>query len=135
MRSSHSVHKLIYHLVLVIKYRKPVINEEVSKNLKEIFLEYATNYKIKFIEWNYDLDHIHILFEANPEVKLSNFIGAYKSLSSRVTKANFIHIRKFLYKESLWSKSYCLVTAGGAPLEIIKSYIKNQRKEGGGYHY
>ncbi|BCG58876.1 hypothetical protein PUR_23010 [Paenibacillus sp. URB8-2] len=28
-----------------------------------------------------------------------------------------------------WSQSYCLTTVGGAPLEVLKTYIENQGKE------
>ncbi|MBT8340123.1 MAG: transposase, partial [Desulfatitalea sp.] len=28
----------------------------------------------------------------------------------------------------LWSRSYCVLSAGGAPLSVIKTYIDNQGK-------
>ena len=36
-RNSHSVYNLNYHLVLVVKYRRKVINDEISNRLKDIF--------------------------------------------------------------------------------------------------
>ncbi|MFN5239239.1 MAG: transposase, partial [Aphanizomenon sp.] len=32
------------------------------------------------------------------------------------------------HEESLWSPSYFAISVGGAPLEILKEYIKNQEK-------
>ncbi|MCC0733012.1 transposase, partial [Clostridioides sp. ZZV14-6048] len=52
----------------------------------------------------------------------------YKSASSRRIKNEFPSIRKSLWKEYFWSKSYCLVTTGGAPLDVAKQYIENQGK-------
>ncbi|NBG89717.1 transposase, partial [Isachenkonia alkalipeptolytica] len=31
-----------------------------------------------------------------------------------------------LWKDHFWSRSYCLLTTGGAPLEVIKNYIESQ---------
>ena len=39
--NSHSVFLLYYHLVMVIKYRRKVLNDEISERAKEIF-EYIT---------------------------------------------------------------------------------------------
>jgi len=61
---------------------------------------------------------------------LSKFINAYKSASSRLIKRDFPLVRKKLWRENFWSQSYCLITVGGAPLEVLKAYIENQGKEG-----
>ena len=34
---AHSVFLLYYHLVMVIKYRRKVLNDEISERAKEIF--------------------------------------------------------------------------------------------------
>lgn len=71
-------------------------------------------------------DHIHVLFKAHPNSEISKFINAYKSASSRLIKKEFPEIKKYLWKEYFWSRSYCLLTTGGAPIEIIKQYIESQ---------
>ena len=68
------------------------------------------------------------LFTAKPNTELSKFINAYKSASSRRIKNEFQKSRKKLWKEFFWSQSYCLLTVGGAPLEILKKYIETQGK-------
>ncbi|GAU75566.1 IS200/IS605 family transposase [Fusibacter sp. 3D3] len=124
--NNHSVFLMYYHLVLVIKYRRMVLDDAVSERAKEIFEYIAKNYNITLLEWNHDSDHIHILFKAHPNSELSKFINAYKSASSRLLKNEFQSIRKKLWKEYFWSRSYCLLTTGGAPLEVIKKYIESQ---------
>lgn len=86
----------------------------------------SPKYNIVLVEWNHDKNHVHVLFSAHPNSELSKFINAYKSASSRLIKKEFPQIRKQLWKEYFWSRSYCLLTSGGAPIEIIKQYIKNQ---------
>ena len=124
--NNHSVFSLNYHLVLVVKYRKKVFNDEKSNYAKDIFERIGSNYNISLIEWHHDKDHVHILFKAYPNTELSKFINAYKSASSRLIKRDFPEIKQQLWKEMFWSKSYCLITTGGASIETIKKYIQSQ---------
>ena len=126
--NNHSVFSLHYHLVMCIKYRRKVINDSISDRLKDIFVDIAPNYRVELLEWNHDIDHVHLLFKAKPNTEISKLLNAYKSASSRRIKNEFPSIRKHLWKEYFWSKSYCLVTTGGAPLEVVKQYIENQGK-------
>jgi putative transposase len=57
---------------------------------------------------------------------LTKFINAYKSASSRLIKRDFPRVKQSLWKEMFWSKSFCLLTTGGAPIDVIKKYIQNQ---------
>lgn len=124
--NAHSVFLLHYHLILVVKYRRKVFTDEISNRAREIFEYIAPNYKIALVEWNHDQDHVHILFKGQPKTEISKFINAYKSASSRLLKKEFPIIRQQLWKEMFWSQSFCLLSSGGAPIEVIKEYIENQ---------
>ncbi|SHF45071.1 Transposase IS200 like, partial [Seinonella peptonophila] len=56
------------------------------------------------------------------------FINAYKSASSRIIKKEFPHIKKQLWKEYFWSRSFCLLTTGGVPIDVVRKYIEKQGK-------
>lgn len=124
--NNHSVFLLYYHLIFVIKYRRKVIDSNISLRLKNIFAYIAPNYNITMEQWNSDKDHVHILLKAHPNTELSKFINAYKSASSRLIKKEFPDICDSLWKEMFWSKSFCLLTTGGVTVETIKQYIKSQ---------
>ena len=126
--NNHSVFLLNYHLVMCIKYRRKVIDDSISDRLKEIFEDIAPKYGVELLEWNHDIDHVHLLFKAKPNTEISKMLNAYKSASSRRIKNEFPSIRKYLWKEYFWSKSYCLVTTGGVPIEVVRQYIENQGK-------
>jgi putative transposase len=64
--------------------------------------------------------------KAHPNSDISKFLNAYKSASSRLIKKEFPVIRQQLWKEYFWSRSYCLLTTGGAPIEVIRKYIESQ---------
>lgn len=124
--NAHSVFLLHYHLILVVKYRRRVFDNLISSRAKEIFEYIAPNYHITLMEWNHDADHIHILFRAHPKTEISKFINAYKSASSRLIKKEFPEIRQKLWNEYFWGQSFCLITAVGAPLTVLKQYIESQ---------
>ncbi len=124
--NNHSVFLLYYHLVLVVKYRRQVFDDTMSEFAKDIFLRISKLYNITLEQWNHDKDHVHIMFRAHPNTEMSKFINAYKSASSRLIKKNFPAVRRKLWKEMFWSRSFCLLTTGGAPIEAIKKYIEKQ---------
>jgi putative transposase len=127
--NNHSVFRLTFHLVLCVKYRKKVISNDIASRIREIGEHIGINYHITFIEFNHDKDHIHILFSAHPNTEISKYINAFKSASSRLIKKEYPIIKESLWKEYFWSQSYCLLTTGGVPIEVIKKYIEDQGKE------
>ena len=66
------------------------------------------------------------MFRAHPKSERSKFINAYKSASSRLIKKEYPEVRQKLWKEMFWSQSFCLLSAGGAPVEVIRQYIETQ---------
>ena len=124
--NNHSVFSMYYHLILVVKYRKKVFDDSISDYARSIFEKIAPSYNISLLEWNHDVDHVHIMFKAQPNSELSKFINAYKSASSRLIKRDFRELSNKLWKGYFWSQSFCLLTTGGAPIEVIKKYIETQ---------
>lgn len=125
----HSVFLLSYHLILVVRYRRKIFDDTISNRAREIFEYIAPNYKITLQEWNYDTDHVEIFFKAHPKSEISKFINAYKSASSRLLKKEYPHIREKLWKEYFWSRSFCLLTTGNVPAEVIREYIEQQNEK------
>ncbi|MGN4719855.1 IS200/IS605 family transposase [Bacillus cereus group sp. MYBK226-2] len=127
--NNHSVFLLYYHLVLVVKYRRNVFDDDMSDYAKDMFVRLSENYNITLVEWNHDVDHVHILFKAHPNTEMTKFINAYKSASSRLIKRDFPQVKKKLWKEMFWSRSFCLLTTGGSPIDVVKTYIENQSEK------
>ena len=132
------VYAIQYHIVWCVKYRKKIITKAIEARLSEILNDLAHDNGFSISEFNTDKDHVHILFRAHPNTEISKFINAYKSASSRLLKKEFPQIRQKLWKEHFWNQSFCLLTTGGAPIEVIRKYIESQgekerkRKQQGG---
>lgn len=127
-KTNHSVYKLTYHLVLVVKYRRKVITTPIFKSLINIFNKIGDKYGIEVIESNFEEDHIHILFKSTPNVNMQKFINSYKSASSRTIKKEYPQIYKVLWNGVFWKRGYFINTTGGSNIEIIKQYIERQQR-------
>ena len=70
-----------------------------------------------------------ISFLSNSEYpKISKLVNSLKGVSSRVLRRQFKQqIEKYYWKGVLWSPSYFAGSCGGAPIDIIKKYIENQK--------
>ena len=124
----HCVYNLKYHLVLVTKYRRKCITVPIMVRLKEVFSELCLKWECSLIEFNAEADHVHMLLELNPKISISTLINNLKTVSSRYIRRDFSDdLEKFYYKNPIfWSRSYCILTCGGAPLSVIKQYIEQQ---------
>lgn len=126
----HSCYYLKYHLILVTKYRHPVIDENIKQQLIDIAYNiFEQHWKIKIDSINTDKDHIHILFSSKPQVKLSDLVNNYKSVSSRlIRKNNSDYLKPYYWKPYFWSDSYFIGGVSEVTENIVKEYIKNQDK-------
>lgn len=125
----HSVYNLKYHLVLVTKYRRKVINETLYKYLLELTKKLCEKWDVELLEINHDEDHIHLMLEIPPQVQISKFVNNYKTVTSRLMRKDLKeYLDNFYWKDNFWNRSYMILSCGGAPIEVIKEYIKNQGK-------
>lgn len=126
----HCVYNLNYHLVLVTKYRKRCISKGILKRLEVIFEKLCQQWECELLEFNGERDHVHLLVSLNPKVEPSKFVNNLKTVSSRLIRKEFAaELEKIYHKPVFWSRSYCILTCGGAPLSVIKQYIEQQNRE------
>ena len=126
-QNRHAYYKLTYHLVVVTKYRHKCISQPMMERLKEITNKLFERWDCKLIEMNGEEDHIHILFDAPPQINLANTINNYKTVTSRYIRKEFPkELSKFYWKPYFWSRSYMILSTGGATIEVIKKYIEKQ---------
>ena len=125
----HCVYSLNYHLVIVTKYRKKVLTGAMLDCLEAITRERLESWEGSLTEFNGEADHLHILFSLPPKHSLTAFVNALKTnMSRRLRKAFANELSKTYRKPVLWSQSYCVISVGGAPLDVVKKYIEQQAR-------
>jgi putative transposase len=126
--NQHSCFLLQYHLVLVTKYRHPVLSGPLDEFLISYTKKYFKDRGVVIKEINTNLDHMHILFDAPPQVNLAEFINAYKSASSRMIRKQYSkELNAYYWKPYFWSLSYFLGTVSDRSEEAVRTYIQNQK--------
>ncbi len=128
-KGASTVFSLQAHIVLVTKYRKPVITTEVNDFLKQAFTDIGKNHFVNIISWNYDKttqDHIHVLIDYSPRTQLSGFMLGFKSTTSRQMKQQFEHVDSTYYGGKVWNRGFFVTSVGNNNNDTIQKYIDNQ---------
>ncbi|TRT84585.1 MAG: IS200/IS605 family transposase [Microcystis aeruginosa Ma_AC_P_19900807_S299] len=121
-KERNSVSDLKIHLVCVTKYRSKVFTGKSLTLVEKSFREVAEKMNFQILEFNGESDHIHALIEYPPKLSISVMVNSLKGVSSR--RYGQAGYPKPYGKDALWSPSYFVSSVGGAPLEVLKSYIK-----------
>ena len=125
--NNHSCFLLTAHLVLVTKYRKPVLQGKVKDYVYALIRETMESENIIIREMNGEADHIHILFDYAPDIRLSELINRIKSRTARLVRRDYpVEVGEYYWKPLFWTNSYFLGSVGSNTTEIVKEYIQNQ---------
>lgn len=120
------VYSCKYHIVWTPKYRRPVLIDGVDTRLKELLEQLAKEIHVDILEMEIMPDHVHLLIEVDPQFGIHKAVKRFKGATSRYLRWEFPHLKSRL--PTLWTNSYFVSTVGGAPLEIVKQYIQNQKE-------
>ena len=124
---NHCIFNIQHHLVLVTKYRRKVITKIMLSRLEEIFTRLLNQWDCELIELNGEPDHVHLLIATNPKAQTSKLVNNLKTVTSRLIRKEFAEqVGRFYCKPVFWSRTYCILSVGGAPLSVLKQYIENQ---------
>ena len=124
----HCVFKMHVHLVFVTKYRRNVLSEPAIRDLRRIFALVCEDFGAELVECNGEDDHVHLLVEYPPKVAVSHLVNSLKGVSSRRLRQDRPEVSGRYYRGVLWSPSYFAASCGGAPLNVVKQYVEQQRK-------
>lgn len=127
-RRAHSVADLHIHLVFCTKYRRRVITPRVFQTLARSMRASATVVDASITAIEADGDHIHVLLTFPPRLSIARLVQRLKGASSRAVRAQRLpEVQRALWGRHFWSPSYCVVSCGGAPLEVVRTYVETQQ--------
>ena len=126
--SNNIVYSCKYHVVFCPKYRRKVLVNGVDTRSKELIEETCQEIQVDLLEMEIMPDHVHLLLEVHPQFGIHKAVKTIKGKTSRILRQEYHHLTTKL--PTLWTNSYFVSTVGGAPLEIVKQYIENQKRSG-----
>jgi len=129
-KTKHAVYDLKYHLVWIPKYRKDILDKEVSEYLKSTFNKIAEEYGFRIDTMEVMGDHVHIFIEVPPKYSPARVVQIMKSISAREIFKKFPELRKQLWAGELWNDGYFVRSVGDeVTADIIRKYIEYQNHE------
>ena len=126
--SAHGSYRHQYHIVWIPKYRKKILKAGV-KTYIERGLKELTEYfpEVKMIQWNIQIDHIHLITEIPPKYSVSEILEKLKSNTARKIRKRFEWIRNIYTKGAFWSPGFFSSTVGLNEKQIAR-YVEFQEK-------
>lgn len=96
----HSCFLLQYHIVLVTKYRRPVLTGVVKEFVYQVIQDIFEEKELVILEMNGEADHIHILFEADPFTAPGTLVNVIKTKTSRYARKQYgdTILKKYYWK-------------------------------------
>lgn len=79
--TNHSKYLLMYHLILVCKYRKKTLTQ-YGNYVKSCFTNIAKNSDFNILEMEVDEDHIHMLIKSCPSISVLQIVMKLKQMST-----------------------------------------------------
>lgn len=130
-RGRSVVYNLHVHLVFVTRYRRDVLNDAMLTHCEQVMRQVCVDLGAELREFNGEDDHVHLLVHYPPKLPISTLVNRLKGVSAHYLRKEFTgRINRHIMHGHLWSPSYFAASCGGAPLEVIKDYIKGQKRPG-----
>ena len=123
----HACYLLQYHIVLVTKYRHPILQGKLKEYIYSLIQKQLAQRKIELITMNGEPDHIHMIVDMPPHIAPANLVNVLKTNTSRLARRDYLdEVHKYYWKDVFWSPSYFVCTASEQSLSIVKQYIEEQ---------
>ena len=124
----HSCFLLQYHVVLVTKYRHPVLAGEIRDCVYERIRYVADSRGFHILELNGEPDHVHLLIEADPQTPPAELVNVLKTQTSRRARKLYgdTLLKKYYWKPYFWTDSYFIATVSEHSLDVVRKYIQDQ---------
>ena len=129
-RGYHCVYDAHYHIVFPIKYRKALLDEQVTAKIKEVAIEIQERYEIEMESIGCDQDHIHLLCSFHPKYGGGRVVQIFKSITARELFRAIPQLKKDLWGGEFWSDGYYLATVGTrGDWSVVEKYVRSQGKK------
>jgi putative transposase len=95
--------------------------------MRGVFEKICADFEAELVEFDGETNHVHLLVNYPPKVSISKLVNSLKGVSSRRLRQLHPDIHKYYWKGVLWSPSYFAGSCGGAPINVIRQYIEQQK--------
>jgi putative transposase len=73
-------------------------------------------------------DHVHLIIQTKPRDSVAEVVQRLKGGTSRVIRKEYPELEEFLWGDSFWADGYFAETVGNVDEEVVRRYIREQRR-------
>lgn len=125
----HCVYDLHYHFVFAVKYRRALLRPEVEAELARISRGVTERYDFEIETLGADLNHVHLLCSAPPELAPGEIVRIYRSITTVQMFRALPELKRELWGGKLWTAGFYVARVGQrGGYGALSRYIQNQGK-------
>ena len=131
---NHAKYKLLYHIILSVKYHKklllPII-DDLKQSIKRA-QNMSSGWKVEYMETDGQErkdHHLHLLVKSKPQIALHEIIHKIKQTTTYdMWKQHHDYLSKFFWKKQhhLWTRGYFISSIGDVSEHTLREYIEKQ---------
>lgn len=125
--NGHSYFMMTCHIVLVTKFRRPVLTGPVRETVYRIIRDTLESRDCHVLQMNGEPDHVHILIEYSPAVCIADLVNVIKTRSARRARTDHSEdVSEYYWKPYFWGDGYFAASVGLNTASVVEEYIRNQ---------
>lgn len=122
--TKHVTYKLAYHFVWCPKYRKKLLVGKIATFLEQEICRICAENTWNIGAVNIQPDHVHLFLSAPPSVAPSGIAHTLKGTTGRLVFQYFPEVKKQLWGDAFWSRSYYVGSVGDMSVDTVLKYIE-----------
>ena len=126
---SHTVSRMTAHIIWVTKYRYKILTGDIQKRCRELIIQVCDSEDVKILKGAVSKDHVHMLIEYRPSMKVSDFVKRVKGRTSRLLQMEYPELRKRYWGRHFWAIGYGVWSTGNVTEELVKEYLEHHKDQ------
>ncbi len=127
--SGHTVSRMTAHIVWVTKYRYKILTGDIQKRCRDLIVQICDSEDVKILQGAVSKDHVHMLIEYRPSIKISDLIKRLKGRTFRMLQQEYPELRKRYWGRHFWAIGYGIWSTGNVTEELVQEYLKHHKDQ------
>ena len=126
---SHTVSRMTAHIIWVTKYRYKVLTGDIQIRCRNLIKQVCDSEDVKILKGAVSKDHVHMLIEYAPSLKISDFVKRVKGRTSRILQMEYPALKKQYWGKHFWAIGYGVWSTGNVTEELVKEYLEHHKNQ------
>ena len=127
--SGHTVSRLTAHIIWVTKYRYKILAGDIQQRCRTLIIQICDSEDVKILKGAVSKDHVHMLIEYRPSIKISDLVKRIKGRTSRMLQQEYPELKKRYWGKHFWAIGYGVWSTGNITEELVKEYLEHHKQQ------